>query len=120
MQRALRELIDRANRSGTVIYTMHAAGLQTAQLDASDRVNLDGMNGEQANKTLNRLTHVGVRGGRDVELNMQQQNLGYLADKTGGLAYQNGNDLNWGLERVMEDQQGYYLLVPSAGRNAAA
>lgn len=110
VQRALRALIDRANRSGTVIYTMHAAGLQTAQLDASDRVSLNGMSGEQANKTLNRLTHVGARGGRDVELNMQLQNLGYLADKTGGLAYQNGNDLNWGLERVMEDQQGYYLL----------
>ena len=110
VQRALRELIDRANRSGTVIYTMHAAGLQTAQLDASDRVSLDGMRGEQANEALNRLTHVGEPGGRDVVLNTQQQNLGYLADKTGGLAYQNGNDLNWWLDRVMEDQQGYYLL----------
>jgi hypothetical protein len=110
VQRALRMLIDRANRSGTVIYTMHAAGLQTAQLDASDRVSLDGMNPELANKTLNSLTHVGAPGGRDAQNNIQQQNLGYLADKTGGLAYENGNDLNWGLERVMEDQQGYYLL----------
>ena len=115
VQRALRMLIDRANRSGTVIYTMHAAGLQTAQLDASDRVSLDGVgttgiSAEQRERTLNRLTHVGAPGGRDVQLNMQQQNLGYLADKTGGLAYENGNDLNWGLERVMEDQQGYYLL----------
>jgi VWFA-related protein len=108
VQRALRMLIDRANRSGTVIYTMHAAGLQTVQLDAQDRVGLDGMNGEQANRTLNSLTHVG--GGRDAQNNIWQQNLGYLADKTGGIAYENGNDLNWGLERVMEDQQGYYLL----------
>jgi hypothetical protein len=35
-QLALRRLIDRANRSGTVIYTMHATGLQTLQLDAQD------------------------------------------------------------------------------------
>jgi VWFA-related protein len=111
VQRALRELIDRANRSGTVIYTMHAAGLQTGQLDAADRVSLDdgvgtsGISAEQRQRVL-----MGARGGRDLQNNTWQQNLGYLADKTGGLAYENGNDLNWGLERVMEDQQGYYLL----------
>jgi hypothetical protein len=115
VQRALRMLIDRANRSGTVIYTMHAAGLQTVQPDASDRVTLDGVgttgiSAEQRDRILNSRTQVGARGGRDVQNNMRQQNLGYLADKTGGLAYENGNDLNWGLERVMEDQQGYYLL----------
>ena len=125
VQRALRMLIDRANRSGTVIYTMHAAGLQTAQLDASDRVSLDGagneqrrqrgvdmsgIDAEQRARILNSRTQVGAPGGRDVQNNTRQQNLGYLADKTGGLAYENGNDLNWGLERVMEDQQGYYLL----------
>jgi hypothetical protein len=36
----LRRLIDRANRSGTVIYTMHSTGLQTLQLDAQDRPDL--------------------------------------------------------------------------------
>jgi VWFA-related protein len=109
-QRALRMLVDRANRSGTVIYTMHAAGLQTGQLEAQDRVNMGGMGGAAVNETLNNLTHVGAPGGRDFQLNMQQQNLGYLADKTGGLSYINGNDMNWGLARMMEDQQGYYLL----------
>lgn len=39
-----------------------------------------------------------------------QQGLAFLAYQTGGLAYENGNDLNWGLDRVLEDQQGYYLL----------
>ena len=115
VQRALRALIDRANRSGTVIYTMHAAGLRTVQPDAADRVSLDGMgttgiSAEQRERILNNRTQIGAPGGRDVENNMRQQNLGYLADKTGGLAYENGNDLNWGLERVMDDQQGYYLL----------
>jgi VWFA-related protein len=106
--RALRRLIDRANRSGTVIYTMHATGLQTLQPDAQDNPHLDQMSGERANAALNRMTHVG--GGRDVLNNILQQNLAYLADNTGGLAYQNGNDLNWGLDRMLEDQAGYYLL----------
>jgi VWFA-related protein len=101
-QRALRMLVDRANRSGTVIYTMHAAPLQTLQMDAQDRPNISGPS------ELNALTQAGT--GRDLQNAVQQQNLGYLADKTGGLAYQNGNDMNWGLARVMEDQQGYYLL----------
>jgi hypothetical protein len=42
--------------------------------------------------------------------NILQSNLAYLADRTGGLAYDNGNDLNWGLDRVLDDQAGYYLL----------
>jgi len=106
--RALRRLIDRANRSGTVIYTIQATGLQTLQLDAQDKPHLDQMSGEQANAALNGMTHVG--GGRDVLNNILQQNLAYIADKTGGLAYDNGNDPNWGLERMMADQRGYYLL----------
>src|ERR1019366_3218250 len=85
VQRALRALIDRANRSGTVIYTMHAAGLQTVQPDASDRVSLDGVgttgiSAEQRERILNSRTQVGARGGRDVQNHTWQQNLGYLAD----------------------------------------
>ena len=108
--RALRHLIDRANRSGTVIYTMHATGLQTAQLDAQDKPHLDQMGGEAVARSLNSMTHIGEFGGRDVANNTFQQNLAYLADRTGGLAYDNGNDLNWGLDRMLEDQEGYYLL----------
>jgi len=43
-------------------------------------------------------------------LNADQQGLAYIADQTGGLAYDNGNDLNLGLTRMLEDQKGYYLL----------
>jgi VWFA-related protein len=88
-RRAVRRLIDRANRSGTVIYTINASGLQAWGADASDK--------EQAS-------------GRDLIDITLKQNLSYLADKTGGLAYQDGNDLNWALDRVLEDQEGYYLL----------
>jgi VWFA-related protein len=100
---AMRKLIDRANRAGTVIYTIQATGLQTAQLDAGDRVSGDP-------RTLRNLTQVGACFGRDAILNADQQGLAYIADQTGGLAYDNGNDLNFGLARMLEDQKGYYLL----------
>jgi len=105
----LRRLIDRANRSGTVIYTMHSTGLQTLQLDAQDRPDL-GHTGGSATAALNELTQAGACGGRDATNNILQSNLAFVADKTGGLAYDNGNDLNWALDRVLDDQAGYYLL----------
>jgi VWFA-related protein len=106
--RALRLLVDRANRSGTVIYTMRATGAQTLQLDAEDHPALTQMEGPAT--TLNNQTHLGADGGRHLSNNILQQNLAYLADQTGGLAYDNGNDLNWGLQRVLDDQADYYLL----------
>ena len=92
-QDAVRRLIDRANRSGTVIYTVNASGLQTLQMDASDNPAGGRMGGDR------QLIDISLK-----------QNLAYLADRTGGLAYQDGNDLNWALDRMLEDQQGYYLL----------
>ena len=100
----MRKLIDRANRAGTVIYTIQATGLQTAQLDAADRV-------PGNSRLLQRLTDAGRVGNRDWLLNASQQGLAYLADETGGLAYDNGNSLNFGLARMLEDQRGYYLLA---------
>lgn len=107
---ALRKLVDRANRAGTVIYTMHTAGLQPLVPGAQDRVDLTGMSAQAANGMLNAITQVGVVGGRDFEFNAGQQGLAHLALETGGIPYENGNDLNWGLDRVLEDQQGYYLI----------
>jgi VWFA-related protein len=36
--------------------------------------------------------------------------LSYLAQRTGGLFERNRNDLAAGIERIMKDQQGYYLI----------
>ncbi|MFY9727436.1 MAG: VWA domain-containing protein [Bryobacteraceae bacterium] len=108
--RVLRLLIDRANRSGTVIYTMRATGGQTLQAGAEDNPELTQTAGVPEGTTLNNHTHVGVNDERDLSNNVQEENLAYLAEQTGGLAYDNGNDMNWGLARVLEDQAGYYLL----------
>jgi VWFA-related protein len=112
VQRVLRLLIDRANRSGTVIYTMRATGAQTLQSGAEDSPEPDQPPAAAADTRRNSQAHAGASGGRDVDNDnhVQQENLAYLADQTGGLAYDNGNDLNRGLSRVLEDQAGYYLL----------
>jgi hypothetical protein len=39
-----------------------------------------------------------------------QQGLARLASETGGLAFENSNDLRGVLDRVLDDQAGYYLL----------
>jgi VWFA-related protein len=107
---AMRKLIDRANRAGTVIYTIQATGLQTAQLDAADRVSGNPNLLHQFTEVGHIFTEAGHIANRDWLLNASQQGLAYLADETGGLAYDNGNSLNFGLERMLEDQKGYYLL----------
>jgi VWFA-related protein len=107
---AMRRLIDRANRSGTVIYTMQATGLQTGQIGGADRLGLNQLSPAQVQATLGTVVNDGAIGGRDWLQNVNQQGLAYLALQTGGLAYDNGNDLNWALDRVLEDQKGYYLL----------
>ncbi|MGO9230547.1 MAG: VWA domain-containing protein [Bryobacteraceae bacterium] len=77
-ERALTRVLDRANRSGTVIYTLQTSGL--------------------------------VAWNRSRFADEEQQSLAYVAEETGGRAFSNGNDLNWFLDRVLEDQAGYYLL----------
>ena len=115
IQEALHKLLDRANRAGAVIYTIHTASLRTTLPDAQDRVDLTGMNQQQVMDTLHQITGIGLpglshTGGRDLQFNSSQQGLAYLALETGGIAYQNGNDLNYGLDKVLQDQSGYYLI----------
>ncbi len=105
--RALRSLIDLANRAGTVIYTMQATGLQTLMAGAADNVQLSGLDAQQRQQALTEAAGVGQR---SLDYQLEQQGLGYLAHQTGGFPYQNGNDLNWGLDRILEEQQEYYLI----------
>ena len=97
--RNMERLIDLANRSSVVIYTMDARGLQWLGLQASDSV--AGMTQQQIGDRLNE---------RRMDLFESQAGLAYLADRTGGIAIQNSNDLSSGVRRVLEDQKGYYLI----------
>src|SRR6266850_6997708 len=96
---ALRGLTDLANRASVVIYTMDPRGLQTLSLTAADSTT--GMSTDQIEQSLRN---------RRADFFETQNGLDYLARQTGGLAFRNNNDLNAGIKRVIEDQQGYYLI----------
>ena len=87
----LRMLIDAANRAGVVIYTIHAVGLEAGGPSASDR------SGAQT-------------GQRRIDIREGQDGLAVLAEQTGGLFIHDTNDLPAGVRRILDDQQGYYLL----------
>jgi len=96
---ALRRLTDLANRASVVIYTMDARGLQTLSLSAADST--ANMTSDQIEQSLSN---------RRTDFFESQSGLNYLAQQTGGLAFRNNNDLNAGIKRVIDDQQGYYLI----------
>lgn len=135
---AMRRLTDQANQSSTVIYTIDASGLQTLTLDASDKVKGPGylfdprimgspLAPAQARRETSRvdqsLAEQAERDSHDAfrKLNAMadqrrtenieaQTVLSFLAQQTGGIAVRNRNDLGSGLQQILEDQKGYYLL----------
>ena len=102
---AARNLIEHANRSGSVLYAVDARGLQPLQFTAEDNPNLRGMSPEAVAQALR-----AAQQSRYEEFQSEQTGLDFLAAKTGGSAFFNTNDMNWALDHVQEDQRGYYLL----------
>lgn len=94
----LREVVDTANRSSVVFYTIDARGLQTTSVTARDKILSPNPQNIQA-----------VTSGRSGELLDTQAGLAYLAEETGGIAIRNVNDLSYGVRRVLNDQS-YYLI----------
>lgn len=98
MRDAIRQLTDLCNRASVTIYTQDARGLQYTGLTAADSV---GGNPQAIQSAMS---------SRSAELLDKQEGLATLARDTGGKAIFNNNDLNKGLEKLLEDTKGYYLL----------
>jgi VWFA-related protein len=96
---ALRRLVDQANRASVVFYTIDSRGLQTLLPSAAD--DLKGRTQHSFEEPM--------RKGRE-NYYYSQEGLIYLAKQTGGLSFLNSNDLSKGIARVLDDQQGYYLI----------
>jgi VWFA-related protein len=115
VQAALESLSEFANRASVVIYTMDARGLPTFGLQAQDNVQLaapvgrPGIGGPlgatRSIREVNQMMSI-----RRSSFYESQNGLNYLAQQTGGLAIRNRNDLSGGVQRVLEDQRGYYLI----------
>jgi VWFA-related protein len=98
-------LVELANRSSVVIYAIDPRGLQVLGLSALD--DTSGRGAAQVRRDL---------AGRRQGFFNTQAGIAYLAEKTGGFLVHDTNDLNWGVQRILEDQGGYYLIgyKPSA------
>jgi VWFA-related protein len=98
----IRALTDEANRASVALYTINARALETDALQAADDVTyLDDLGATTVARIP--LARAGAR--FDAE-----ESLWYLADRTGGLMVKGGNDPGRGLDRVLADQEGYYLI----------
>ncbi|MDT4967103.1 MAG: hypothetical protein QOJ64_1840 [Acidobacteriota bacterium] len=94
---ALDRLIELANRSSIVYYTIDPRGLETLNFTAADP-------GGKPWDTGPRLSAMRA-GSIDSQAGMR-----YLAEQTGGTALVNNNDINGAIKRAIEDLKGYYLL----------
>lgn len=102
---SLRVLADLANRSSVVIYTVDPRGLDMPFMaTAEDDITQVLPGNFDPGKT------VDPRAVREREFNESQTSLRFLAYETGGLPYVNQNNINKGLEKVLDDQKGYYLI----------
>ncbi len=99
VREALDHAIDRAARTGVVIYALDARGLQTGGLKGDDNIKTGG-------ESRVREDH----GDRKRFLLDTQDVLAYLAEQTGGFAVLNTNNLGRGLGRIVDDVRDYYVI----------
>jgi VWFA-related protein len=119
--RALRNVIDRANRAGVVLYALDPSGLATTSRGHGSDI----AQRRTPNYTNEPLQAGPVSGGQPMEQTpmaaladsiqrwMQidrQESLRWLAAQTGGFAVVNQNDISRGIARIVDDARGYYLI----------
>jgi hypothetical protein len=122
VQRLFLGVIDAANRANVSVYTMDAAGLraESQQAEIRNQVNdaakagintgyASGGGGEPLTKMLEK--------NEDVLRQDAHTGLGALAEQTGGLLFENTNDLRSGFDRIENDLRNYYLLGYTPGND---
>jgi VWFA-related protein len=116
VQRLFLGVVDAANRANVSIYTMDAAGLraESEQAKIRDQVNAiggagggilsggGGGGGDPLSKTLEK--------NEDVLRQDPHNGLAGLSQDTGGLLFENTNNLRQGFDRVESDLHNYYLV----------
>jgi VWFA-related protein len=102
----IRDLTDEANRASVALYTIDARGLQTDAVQAADNV---AYLGSDVNIGGTELTG-GIPRSRARARFDAEESLWSMADRTGGLMVKSANDPGRGLDRVLADQEGYYLI----------
>ncbi len=96
---SLRRLIELANRSAVVIYSIDPRGIVVPMIEAADDVGR--LNSQQRSDLLRQ---------RTTQVFDEENGLNYMAQETGGFLVTASNDLGRGIRRVLDDQNGYYLI----------
>jgi VWFA-related protein len=96
--RDMQRVIDAATRSGAVVYTLDARGLAGGEWREAGMRSVDAPPGLQ--QSISSQTQQLLR-----------ENLAALADGTGGFSVRSTNDLESGLQRILADNDAYYLLA---------
>ncbi len=105
-----RRLTELANRASVIIYTMDARGVVNALMANADDAfeNFISRANASANQGISVVEQLGLN--RSTELFESQEGLRALAEETGGFAVINNNNLSKGIQRILNDQTGYYVL----------
>lgn len=102
----LQRLAELAIRSSVVIYAIDTRGLQTTGLQAADAVNAPSVTGPNMAAIQNQVARTQAL--RSLALVRGREGSDLIAKQTGGFLVRNSNSFE--LDRVMEDQKGYYLI----------
>jgi VWFA-related protein len=100
---ALRKVTEVAIRSSVVIYAVDTRGLQYTGPTAADKITYPARNIVQPDNIIGR-----IMSARSASLLAGREGADLISRQTGGFLIQNSNDN--GLQRVMDDQRGYYLI----------
>ena len=104
----LRRISELAIRSSVVIYGIDTRGLPALNISAADEV--AGLSGPQMHEVMSGPITSAVASGRHGDMISGRAGMESLANETGGLTVKNNNDISLGLERIVNDLQGYYLV----------
>ena len=99
VEASLNRLVEFANRSAVVLYAIDPRGIVVPMFEAGDDV---------AGLSPQRMTDLISQ--RMIQLTDTNNGLNYLARETGGFVVPVSNDLSRGIRRVLDDQNGYYLI----------
>jgi VWFA-related protein len=103
----LQRLAEIAIRNSIVIYGVDTQGLQTLAVGAADMVTNNNLKGSIGPEQINSQT-AAIRRSRMLQMIARREGADVLSNDTGGFLIKNSNDFK--MNRIMADQQGYYLI----------
>ena len=105
----LYSLSEMAIRASVVIYGVSSQRLQTAGIQPADEVSFPPIDSRAVTpKSDNQDVQMKLLRARSLDLSRSQDAIEMLAKETGGFVTRNKNE--FGLEKIFEDQNGYYLI----------